>query len=487
MRFFIYEAKIFYLQFTLSQKLIAVFKQIMKKYANSREYLGTEAIPKLLKEFSIPAVVGLIINGMYNVVDRIFVGQGVGVLGIAGMTVGFPVIIISLALSLLISVGANVTFGIKLGQRKYDEAEEILGNAFILMVLASLIFTVAGLIFLHPILIAFGTSLEVLPYADDYMSIILAGNIFSTLALGMNSFMRSAGAPHKAMATQILGAIVNAVLAPIFIFHFGMGMKGAGWATIIAQASSTIWVLLYFLNKKNPYRIRVQYFKIKKHILVSICKLGMSPFAMQVCSSLVNVIIIKSLGHYGGDIAISVIGLLISINTVVVFPVMGISQGMQPIVSYNYGAKNLIRILKTYKYSIIVSTIYVSIGFLILQIFPTQVISIFNSDDQALVSLGTHTLRIFSIFFPTVGFQIITSIFFQATNRPKQSIILSLSRQLIFLLPLILILPAFFDFDGIIYSFPTADLLSTILTLILIFKEMKIYKSQLNKYIKLSL
>jgi putative MATE family efflux protein len=455
-------------------------KQIINITPDPREHLGTELIPKLLREFSIPACVGLIINGMYNIIDRVFVGQGVGVEGIAGMTIGFPIIIVSLALTLLFSVGATVLFGIRLGEKRYDDAEEFLGNGFILMVYSSLIITALCLIFEHPILVALGASKNVLPYASDYIRIILVGNIFASLSLGLNSLMRSAGAPKLSMATQVLGVVINIIFAPLFIFKFNMGIKGAAIATVMAQAASSIWCIIYFRSKKSPYHIKAKYFKVKKKALFSICKLGLSPFSMQVSNSVVQVILMRMLGHYGGDTAISVIGLLFGINTVVIFPIMGISQGMQPIVSYNYGARNLNRILKTYKYSIIASTIYVTAGFIALQLFPREIISIFNSEDQELINMGTHTLRIFSLLFITVGFQIMTSIFFQATNRPTQSIILGLARQLIFLLPAVSILPLFFKFDGIIYSFPVADVLSTILAFILINKEMKIYKRQLR-------
>ncbi|MDR0927782.1 MAG: MATE family efflux transporter [Ignavibacteria bacterium] len=449
---------------------------------DSREHLGVAPIPKLLREFSIPAVVGLLVNGMYNIVDRIFVGQGVGTLGIAGMTVGFPIILMTLGLTLLISVGANVTFGIRLGERKYDEAEEILGNSFVMMFIVAVVVSIICLVFLHPILSIFGASPEVLPYAADYLKVIMIGNVFGTMALGLNNLMRTAGAPKLSMLTQIIGSIVNAGLAPLFIFQFNMGIKGAAYATIIAQGISAIWCFAYFVLKSSPYRIRPKYFKLKAKLISGMCKLGMAPFSMQICSSIVNVILIKMLASYGGDTAISVIGLLISINSVVLFPIMGISQGMQPIISYNYGARNLVRILRAYRLALLVSTIYVTLGFLLLQIFPAQVISVFNSNDAELVKMGVHSIRIFSLFFPTVGFQIMTSIFFQATNRPTQSIVLGLSRQIIFLLPLISTLPFIFGFDGIIYSFPIADVLSTVLTFIFISKEMKIYKRQLRPY-----
>lgn len=444
---------------------------------DNREHLGIAPIPALLREFSIPAVIGLLVNGMYNIVDRIFVGQGVGMLGIAGMTVGFPLIIFSLALTLLISVGANVTFGIRLGERRYEEAEEILGNSFVLMIIASLLVTFLCLLLLNPILVLLGASQEVLPYAKDYIIIILIGNVFSTLSLGLTNLMRTAGAPRKSMATQILGTIVNLVLAPLFIFYFNMGIKGAALATILAQIASSIWLIHFFVNKKAVYRIRLKYFKIRKKHLVAITKLGLSPFSMQVCSSIMNVILINMLGTYGGDVAISVIGLLISINAVVIFPIMGISQGMQPIVSYNYGAKQWKRIMQTYKLSVIVSTIYIVVGFAILQLFPTQVISIFTKD-KSVIDLGVHSIKRFSLLFPTIGFQIMTSIFFQATYRPVQATILSLGRQLIFLIPSVLILPHIFGFDGIIYSFPVADALTTILTALLIIQAMEKYKLQ---------
>lgn len=436
------------------------------------EQMAREKIPKLLLKFSLPAVVSLLVNSLYNIIDSIFVGRGVGDLGLAGVTVTFPIVTTFMACIMLIGIGATSLISIRLGEKKGSEAEEIVGNALVLFLIIGLILTVLGLIFLKPILIFFGASPAVLPYATDYMRIILLGSIFLALGTGMNTFIRAEGNPKIAMNTMLIGTITNIILDYIFIFIFNWGIKGAAAATIVSYAVNTTWVLYHFLSGNSQLKLKIENLKLKKVLVKSIFIIGFPTFVLQVTSSIQQLILNRSLASYGGDTALAVIGIIMSIVTFLVMPAMGISQGAQPIIGYNHGAKNYGRVKETLKLSIISATVIVTFGFLISKIWPTQLISLFNEDPE-LIKLGTHGMDIFFKFLPLVGVQMISASYFQAVGKPNQATLLSLSRQVIIFIPLLVILPRYFGLEGVWWSAPLSDIGAFLLTGMWLWVEIK--------------
>ncbi|MDF2596567.1 MAG: family efflux transporter [Clostridia bacterium] len=427
--------------------------------------LGQEKVSKLLVKFSIPAIIGMMVNALYNVVDRIFIGNSadLGSNGLAGITIGFPIMIILLAIGILFGVGGATLFSIRLGEKQQDKAENVLGNAFILLIIAGFAFMVIGQIFLKPILSAFGASEAVLPYATEYMRVIFFGAIFQVVSMGLNNFIRADGNPKIAMLTMFLGAGINILLDPLFIFVFKMGMTGAALATILAQAISTIWVVAYFFGKKSRNKLKLKYMKLRFSIVSKITSLGLPGFSMQVAASLLNMVLNKSLFLYGGDIAISSMGIINSLQTILLMPIIGLNQGLQPIVSYNFGAKQYDRIKTAVKLAITASTVIVVLGYAAIILFPEQLIALFNQEPE-LIAFGSDALLKWFLFLPIIGFQIICANFFQAIGRPKSSMLLTLSRQLIVLIPAIIIFPKIWGINGLFYAAPFADLVSALLT-----------------------
>jgi putative MATE family efflux protein len=447
--------------------------------------LGEDKISKLLIQFSIPAIVGMLVNGMYNVVDRIFIGRGVGSEGIAGITIGFPLMLLIMAFGMLVGIGATAQISIRLGEQKKNEAELILGNCFSLLIILSLGLTLFGLVFLDPLLRFFGASPAIFPYAHDYMKVILAGAVFQGIGFGMNNIIRADGHPGTAMLTMIAGAILNALLCPVFIFWLKMGMRGAAFATVISQVFTAVWVLAYFLGKHSHLKIRWPNLKLKLPVIGSIIAIGFAPFAMQVAASILNIILNNSLKVYGGDLAVSAMGIVYSILMLILMPLFGINQGAQPIIGYNYGAQKFDRVKKTLKLAILAATAIVVFGFIMTRMIPEQLIRLFNDEDERLVELGTQTLQVFLLMLPIVGFQIVSSNYFQAVGKPIQAMILSLSRQVILLIPALLILPGFFGFNGVLAAGPVSDFGSSLLTGLWLFYELKHlerkhYQSQLE-------
>lgn len=440
---------------------------------NNSKQLGEEKILKLLLKFSVPAIVGMLVNALYNIVDRIFIGRGVGSLGIAGITIGFPIMLVMIACAMLVGIGATSLISIKLGQQKKDDAELIAGNGMALLIIISLALTVIGLIALNPLLKALGADEFVLPYANSYMRIIFLGTTFQSIGFGMNNFIRAEGNPKIAMFTMLIGAILNTILDYIFIFIFNWGMSGAALATIISQGISAAWVLYYFFSGKSALKIHKKNLKLDKVIVKGIVAIGLAPFAMQMAASLLNVVMNRSLRFYGGNVAISGMGIINSITMLMLMPVFGINQGVQPIIGYNYGAEKFDRVKEALKLAIAGATIIVTVGFIATRLFPEQFIAMFSSEDEKLIAFGVRALNIFLIFLPIIGFQVVGANYFQAIGRPKQAMILSLSRQVLILIPAILILPKFFQMKGLLMAGPLADLLSSIITGTWLYRELK--------------
>lgn len=425
----------------------------------------------------------MLINALYNIIDRIFVGRSVGSLGIAGITVNFPIMLIAMGFMMLVSIGGNALVSIKLGEGKKNEAEHIMGNSFSLLILISLILTILGYVVMTPMLVSFGTSASVLPYAKVYLKIILLGTVFSGISFGMNYFIISDGNPRIAMISMLLGAALNTILCYVFVNIFGMGIEGSALATVIAQAVSSLWVLNYFFSGKSHLKIKRKYLRINKDIALKIFTIGFAPFAFQLTESFVNVILNKSLISYGSDIALSGMGIVTSISTLIVMPIFGINQGVQPIIGFNYGAEKFDRVKEALWLAIFSATAIVVGGFIAVEIFPYQIVSLFDKDNAPLIEFTTYALRVFLLFLPVVGFSIVSSSYFQAVGKARHAAFLSLSRQLIFLIPLVLILPMFFNLKGVILAGPVSDICTSIITGIMIYRELKYLDEKQNENI----
>lgn len=444
---------------------------------NGTKELGTESISKLLFKFSIPAITGMIVNALYNIVDRIYIGhiKGVGASALSGLAITFPISVIIMAFGMLVGLGASAVISIRLGEKNKEAANNILGNSLILITIISLVLSLIGLLFLDELLFLFGASENSIPYAKAYIQIILMGAVFQNIGFGINNIIRAEGNPKMAMLTMVFGAIINIILDPILIFGFNMGIQGAAIATIISQAFNTLWVIKYFTfkNSRSVLKIKKENLKLRLYIIKDIFAIGISPFSMQIASSAVVVLYNKGLYAYGGDIAIAAMGILNSISMLIFMPIFGISQGIQPIIGYNYGAKLYPRVIKVLKLAITFGTLVAVIGFIGVQIFAKLFIGIFVGNNPELINLGARGIRIDLIFLPVLGFQILGASFFQAINEAKTSMLLSILRQVIVLIPLILILPLFFGLDGIWLSQPFADLIATALTAFFLFKSIK--------------
>jgi putative MATE family efflux protein len=343
----------------------------------------------------------------------------------------------------------------------------------VLLVGVSLLLTAAGTALLDPLLNVFGASEQILPYARDYLQIVVLGAVFQVTGFGLNAIIRGEGNPRVAMFTMLIGALLNIVLDPIFIFGFGWGMRGAALATVVSQAVSALWVVSYFLRGGSLLKLRTANLHLQWPTCASIIAIGSPPFAMQIAAATLNAILNHQLHRYGGDLAISVMGVVYAVVLFIAMPIFGINQGAQPIIGYNYGAENFGRVKKTLQTAILAATAITAAGFFVTMVFPSQVIWLFNREDQALMGLGTHAIRICLMMLPIVGFQIVSASYFQAVGKPKHALLLSLSRQVLLLIPAVFVLPCFFGLDGVWAAFPAADLGSSILTGVWLLLELR--------------
>lgn len=424
--------------------------------------LGTENIGKLLMQYAVPAIIAMTASSLYNMVDSIFIGHGVGTMAISGLALTFPLMNLAAAFGSLVGVGAATLISVKLGQKDYDTAQRVLGNVFVLNILLGVAFTVIVMAFLDPILYFFGGSDETVGYARDYMYIILLGNTITHLYLGLNAVLRSSGHPQKAMYATIATVIINTILDPVFIYGFGWGIRGAAIATIVAQIISLMWQLWIFSSKEELLHFHRGIFRLKRKIVFDSLAIGMSPFLMNMAACFIVILINQGLKKYGGDLAIGAFGIVNRLVFIIVMIVMGLNQGMQPIAGYNLGAKQYERVTKTLKLTIIYATGVTTFGFIIGMLFSDTVVGIFTSDAE-LIELSAKGLRIVVMFFPIIGFQMVTANFFQSIGMASKAIFLSLTRQMVVLLPCLLILPRFFGAAGVWYSMPISDLLASLI------------------------
>ncbi len=447
-----------------------------------QEELATKPMTKLLIQYSVPAITGMLVNALYNIVDRMFIGNipQEGSLAITGIGITMPISTIILACGMLVGIGTTANISIKLGEGRREVAERIIGNNVTLSLLISLFITMIGLGFKEPILKTFGASEQTLPYADQYITIILLGTVFSVLGYSLNSNIRADGKPMIAALTMIVGCIINIILDPILIFGLGWGIKGAAIATIISQFVTALWVLLYFVLQKSNLKFKVQDLKLDFSLVKMILAIGSAPFAMQLATSLVQVISNNALKTYGGDLAIGAMATISSISLIFLMPIFGINQGSQPIIGYNYGAKQYSRVKEAFLISLGFGTFILAIGFIVVEFFPTAIISLFNSDPE-LMSITVRGIRIYLFMLTFVSVSIIGSNFFQSIGKARLAIVLSLLRQLILLLPLIFILPRFIGLDGVWLAQPISDILAIVITLICLIREFKhLYQKELD-------
>ena len=429
----------------------------------SANRLGEEKISKLLWEFSLPATVGMLVNAIYNVVDRLFIGHApnLGNLGLAALTIAFPLMMIMMAFAIMIGVGGSTLFSIHMGRKEPEQAERFLGNAVTCMIAVSVLFTIAGLTFIDPLLRLFGADAEVLPLAREYLSVILFGTLFQTISMGLNNFIRANGSPKTAMCTMFIGAGFNIVFDAVFILGFGWGLAGAAWATIGGQALSAVWCIAYFVRSKNT-RLRLRYMIPHFRRIGKIIATGFPALIMNIVGSILNVFLNLQLMSYGGNIAISAMGIVNSLQTFLVMPVIGLNQGVQPIISYNYGAKRLDRVHLALYQGMGAATVICLIGWILTRFCPGALAAIFTGDSELIALTSVFVSRWFACLI-LVGAQIIGSNYFQAIGKPVISSFLTMSRQVLLLIPLIYFLPLFWGRDGILLAAPISDAISFIL------------------------
>ena len=443
--------------------------------------LGTKPIGSLLWQYSLPAIIAMVASSIYNIVDSIFVGQGLGDAAISGMAVASPFMNLSAAFGAMVGVGASTVISVRLGQGKYEEAQHILGNTISLNILLGILFTLACLPFLDDILCVFGASDVTLPYAREYMRIILIGNMVTHLYFGSNAILRSAGHPRSAMGCTFLAIIVNCLLDPLFIFVFRWGIQGVAWATIIAQAIAFCWQLRLFSRPTELLHLRRGIYRLRPDIVRQSLAIGLSPFLMNSCACLVVLICNNRLLQYGGDMAIGAYGIVNRVVFLFSTIVFGLSQGMQPIIGYNWGARQNDRVFRTLRYGIIIGTCITTAAFLTGEFLPAPVIHIFGAGPE-LTEKAVRAFRLIVAAFPLVGAQMVIGHFFQSIGHAGKSIFLSVSRQMLFLIPLLTLLPQWWGLDGVWLSMPVSDTLSVIsATGMLVYMIMKIKRNETHR------
>lgn len=426
---------------------------------NEVHALERESIGKLLLNYSLPAIIGMSVTSLYNIIDSIFIGHGVGSLAISALAVCFPMMNLIIAFCMLVGAGGGTIASIRLGQKNHRDATIVLSHTLTLSIILSVTFSTISLIFLEDILYLFGASNDTLPYAVEFMQIILMGTPISYVMISLNNVMRATGYPKKAMLTSIITVVCNLVIAPILIFWADMGMRGAAIATVFSQLVGMVWIVAHFINDKHTIHFERGTWAINSHITKSIVGIGLSPFMVNICGSLIIIVINNSLKQYGGDLAIGAYGIINRVLTLYTMTVIGLSMGMQPIIGYNYGAKNYARVEKTLKTGIITGVVITSSGFIICEAIP-HFVSAFFTDNKELINMSASGLRYIILMFPLVGAQIVIGNYFQSIGKAKISIFLSMTRQLIYLLPALIILPFFFGLNGIWLSIPFSDVLA---------------------------
>ena len=451
----------------------------MKEQNNNQKTLelGSKPVGKLLFQYALPAIIAMTASSLYNMVDSIFIGQGVGALAISGLAVTFPFMNLSAAFGAAVGVGASSYISVKLGQKDYAKAQRVLGNTVTLNVIIGIVFSVVSLLFLDPILFFFGASEQTVPFAREYMVIILLGNVITHMYFGMNAVLRAASKPREAMYITMFTVVLNTLLDPLFIYTFRLGIAGAAYATIISQLVAFLWQMRLFTDKRELLHLRRGIYRLDRRIVGNIIAIGMSPFSMNACACLIVIFINNNLLRYGGDLAVGAYGIANRIAFIFIMINMGVNQGMQPIAGYNYGAQKLDRMMRVLKLAMIAGTCVTTTGFLVAEFLPELCVTLFTTD-ATLASLSVNALRVMMAAMPIVGYQVVITNFFQSIGMAKISILLSLSRQLLRLLPLLLVLPPIIGLDGVWMSMPVSDSLSALFALVMMVRYMNKFKRQ---------
>ena len=448
----------------------------MSTQNNAPNEMGTANIGKLLISYALPSIAAQMISSIYNVVDSIFIGRGVEPLAIAGFGITLPLMNLAAAFGSLVGAGGGTLISIKLGQKDKDGANHVLGNVVVLNIIIGLSVMLFGLLFMDKILVLFGASDDTISFARDFTEVILYGNVITHLYFGLLCAVRSCGFPKKAMTITMLSVVVNIILCPVFIFWLGLGIRGAALATIIAQSFGLSVLIRHFADKNKYISFHRRFLKLKNDIVKGIVSVGLSPFMMNICACVVVIIINNQLKTYGNDYAIGAYGIVNKMLMLFAMLVLGLNQGMQPIAGYNYGAKKYGRVTEVFKKTVIYATMVMIGAFILCECFPHAICSVFT-DDEEMTDISANAMRIMIFAFPIVGFQMVTSNFFQSIGKAVTAAVLSTTRQLLFLLPSLLILPKFFGLDGVWYSLPVSDVISTVLAVLLLTKEYKKLKA----------
>lgn len=440
--------------------------------------LGTKPVGKLLAQYALPAIIAMTAASLYNIIDRVFIGQVVGPMAISGLAITFPFMILAAAFGAAVGVGAATTISVKLGQKDYESAENTLGNTITLNLIIGLAFGGICLLFLDPILRFFGASDATLPYARDFMQIILAGNVFSHMYFGMNAVLRAASKPRMAMFATIFTVAMNILLDALFILWWHWGIKGAAFATVISQVLALCWQMKLFANKNELLHLKRGIYKLKANLVRNIISIGISPFLMNACACVIVIFINNQLVKFGGDIAVGAYGIANSIAMIFIMFVIGLNQGMQPIAGYNYGAQQYGRMMRVVKLSIITAICIMLTGWTLAMFAPYYCARMFTKDPE-LIKGSIKAIQIIMMMYPFIGCQMVITNFFQCIGKVKISIFLSLSRQLLFLLPLLVLLPNFYGINGVWASMPTSDLISVIVAISIMTVYLRRFKKEM--------
>lgn len=443
--------------------------------------LGTRPVGHLLMQYALPAMVAMTAASLYNIIDRVFIGQVVGPMAISGLAITFPFMNLGAAFGAAVGVGSSTSISVKLGQRDYQTAEQLLGNTVTLNLIIGIAFSVVSLLFLDPILRFFGASDHTLPYARAFMQIILLGNVVSHMYYGMNAVLRAVSKPREAMIATILSVGLNIIFDFVFIYWWRWGIRGAALGTVVAQSIALAWQMRFFADKRQLLHLKRGIYRLKGSLVKLILSIGVSPFLMNATACIIVIFMNNQLVRYGGDLSVGAYGVANALAMVFMMFVMGLNQGMQPIAGYNYGSQQFDRLRRVVDISIIAGVCIMTVGWLVAMFLPHAVARLFTSDPQ-LTRLSVKAIRINMLMFPLVGAQMVITTFFQCIGKVKISIFLSLSRQLIILLPLLLLLPLFFGIDGVWYSLPSSDFLAAVIAAV----TMMLFTRKLNKEIQLT-
>ncbi|WP_319506541.1 MATE family efflux transporter [uncultured Methanolobus sp.] len=445
---------------------------------NKSEFLGTESINKLLWKLATPAIIGLLVQAFYNLVDTFFVGRALGdqsVLGIAGVAVAFPLQMFMMAISIGIGVGGSSVISRMLGSKDVKKAERTLGSVFAYTLILSIIFQIFFFFNVDTVLNLFGATVDNLLYAKEYSVVILQGTLAFTFGFALNNLVRAEGNSKVAMNNMVFSGVLNIFLDAILMFGFGMGVKGAALATVLAQLAGTLYLLYYYLSGKSPLKLELANFVPKFVLIKEITVIGFGSFVMGASNSFMILVLNNVLAIYGGDLSIAVFGVAIKLIMLILMPIIGISHGLQPIVGYNYGAENYARVNESVRTSLMITTFFGLVGLVMLSAFPVTFFSMFSSDAD-LISSGASALRIMVLASPLIGMNIIGTTLFQSLGKARPSFFLSMSRQILFLIPLVILLPYYFDLSGIWMAFPIADFMAATISMFLVWREYRYFQ-----------